>query len=88
MRVGLRLIGVSLCTMECSERDRILVFMSDVTQILSQIEHGDPSAAGQLLPHVDEELRRLAASKLARERPGQTRQVKALVNEAYQRLLR
>ena len=46
--------------------------MTDVTQILSQIEQGDPSAADQLLPLVYEELRRLAAAKLANEKPGQT----------------
>ncbi len=46
--------------------------MSDVTRILSQIESGDPSAAEQLLPLVYEELRKLAAAKLAQEKPGQT----------------
>ncbi len=61
--------------------------MTDVTQILSQIEQGDPSAAEQLLPLVYEELRKLAAQKLARERPGQTLQATALVHEAYLRLL-
>jgi len=61
--------------------------MSDVTQILSQIESGDPSAAEQLLPLVYEELRKLAAAKLANERPGQTLQATALVHEAYVRLV-
>src|SRR5688500_16683123 len=61
--------------------------MTDVTQILSQIDSGDPSAADQLLPLVYEELRRLAASKLANEKPGQTLQATALVHEAYLRLL-
>jgi len=61
--------------------------MTDVTQILSQIESGDPSAADQLLPLAYEELRRLAASKLANEKPGQTLQATALVHEAYLRLL-
>jgi RNA polymerase sigma factor (sigma-70 family) len=61
--------------------------MSDVTQILSQIESGDPSAAGQLLPLVYEELRKLAAAKLAHEKPGQTLQATALVHEAYLRLV-
>jgi RNA polymerase sigma factor (TIGR02999 family) len=56
---------------------------SDVTQILDAIEQGDPSAAGQLLPLVYAELRRLAASQLARERPGQTLEATALVHEAY-----
>jgi ECF sigma factor len=50
----------------------ILVFMSDVTSILSRIESGDPAAAEQLLPLVYEELRKLAAAKLAHEKPGQT----------------
>ena len=61
--------------------------MSDVTQILSQIESGDPSAAEQLLPLVYDELRRLAAAKLANEKPGQTLQATALVHEAYIRLV-
>ena len=61
--------------------------MSDVTRILSRIESGDPSAAEQLLPLVYEELRKLAAVKLAREKPGQTLQATALVHEAYLRLL-
>ncbi len=61
--------------------------MSDVTRILSQIESGDPSAAEQLLPLVYEELRRLAAAKLAQEKPGQTLQATALVHEAYIRLV-
>ena len=61
--------------------------MSDVTQILSRIESGDPSAAEQLLPLVYEELRKLAAGKLAQEKPGQTLQATALVHEAYLRLV-
>jgi len=61
--------------------------MSDVTQILSAIEQGDPSAAGDLLPLVYDELRKLAAQKLAKERPGQTLQATALVHEAYLRLV-
>jgi RNA polymerase sigma factor (TIGR02999 family) len=61
--------------------------MNDVTQILGQIESGDPSAANQLLPLVYDELRRLAAEKLAQERPGQTLQATALVHEAYLRLV-
>ena len=59
----------------------------DVTQILSQIESGDPSAAEQLLPLVYDELRKLAAAKLAQEKPGQTLQATALVHEAYMRLV-
>src|SRR5262245_60688229 len=61
--------------------------MSDVTRILSAIEQGDPSAAEQLLPLVYDELRRLAAEKMARENPGQTLQATALVHEAYLRLV-
>ena len=61
--------------------------MSDVTQILSQIESGDPSAAEQLLPLVYDELRKLAAQKMAQENPGQTLQATALVHEAYLRLV-
>ena len=61
--------------------------MSDVTGILSQVELGDPSAAEQLLPLVYEELRKLAAAKLAQERPGQTLQTTALVHVAYLRLV-
>jgi RNA polymerase sigma factor (TIGR02999 family) len=61
--------------------------MSDVTQILSAIEQGDPHAAEQLLPLVYEELRKLAAQKLAQEQPGQTLQATALVHEAYIRLV-
>jgi RNA polymerase sigma factor (TIGR02999 family) len=61
--------------------------MSDATQILSAIEQGDPSAAEQLLPLVYAELRRLAAARLAREKPGQTLDATALVHEAYLRLV-
>src|SRR5262245_16466854 len=61
--------------------------MSDVTRILSAIEQGDPSAAEQLLPLVYDELRKLAAQKLAQEKPGQTLQATALVHEAYLRLV-
>ncbi|HOW71066.1 MAG TPA: ECF-type sigma factor [Phycisphaerae bacterium] len=61
--------------------------MTDVTQILSQIESGDPQAAEQLLPLVYDELRKLAAAKLATEKPGQTLQATALVHEAYLRLV-
>src|SRR6187549_3041087 len=65
----------------------ILDDMSDVTCILSAIEQGDPHAAEQLLPLVYDELRRLAAAKLAGEKPGQTLQATALVHEAYLRLV-
>jgi RNA polymerase sigma factor (TIGR02999 family) len=65
----------------------MLILMSDVTRILSQIESGDPSAAEQLLPLVYDELRKLAAAKLAHEKPGQTLQATALVHDAYIRLV-
>jgi RNA polymerase sigma factor (TIGR02999 family) len=61
--------------------------MADVTQILSQIESGDPAAAEQLLPLIYDELRRLAGAKLAKEKPGLTLQATALVHEAYLRLI-
>src|SRR6187455_787785 len=61
--------------------------MSDVTRILTAIESGDPSAAAQLLPLVYDELRKLAAAKLAHEKPGQTLEATALVHEAYLRLV-
>ncbi|MBA3480373.1 MAG: sigma-70 family RNA polymerase sigma factor [Pirellulales bacterium] len=61
--------------------------MTNVTQILSEIEHGDPAAAERLLPVVYEELRKLAAARLAHEKPGQTLQATALVHEAYIRLV-
>jgi len=60
--------------------------MSDVTRILERVERGDPRAADELLPLVYEELRRLAAAKMAQQRPGQTLQATALVHEAYLRL--
>jgi RNA polymerase sigma factor (TIGR02999 family) len=61
--------------------------VSEVTHILSRIEQGDPHAAGQLLPLVYDELRKLAAANLAHETPGQTLQPTALVHEAYLRLV-
>jgi RNA polymerase sigma factor (TIGR02999 family) len=61
--------------------------MSDVTRVLSAIEQGDPHAAEQLLPLVYDELRKLAAEKMAQERPGQTLEATALVHEAYVRLV-
>src|SRR5438094_3812386 len=60
--------------------------MADVTQILSAIEAGDPRAAAELLPLVYDELRKLAAARMAAEAPGQTLQPTALVHEAYLRL--
>jgi RNA polymerase sigma factor (TIGR02999 family) len=72
-----------------SVRDALLLVlhMSEVTRILSAIEGGDPHAAEQLLPLVYDELRKLAAQKLAQENPGQTLQATALVHEAYLRLV-
>jgi RNA polymerase sigma factor (TIGR02999 family) len=61
--------------------------MADVTRILSDIEQGDPAAAEKLLPLVYDELRQLAAAKMAQEKPGQTLQATALVHEAYIRLV-
>ena len=61
--------------------------MNEVTRILSAIVQGDPHAAEQLLPLVYDELRKLAAQKLAQEKPGQTLQATALVHEAYLRLV-
>jgi RNA polymerase sigma factor (TIGR02999 family) len=61
--------------------------MSDVTHILAAIDQGDPHAAAQLLPLIYDELRKLAAARLAQEKPGQTLQPTALVHEAYLRLV-
>src|SRR4051812_2067797 len=65
----------------------MLAGVADVTQILNAIERGDPKAAAELLPLVYDELRKLAAARLADERPGQTLQPTALVHEAYLRLV-
>src|SRR5262249_15978695 len=76
------------CCRETAQVQRgTLVRMTDVTRILSAIEQGDPSAAEQLLPLVYDELRKLAAQRLAHEQPGQTLQATALVHEAYLRLV-
>ena len=64
-----------------------MIILPDVTRILSDIEQGDPSAAEQLLPLLSDELRKLAAQKMAQEAPGQTLQATALVHEAYMRLV-
>src|SRR5262249_952803 len=61
--------------------------MTDVTQILSRIDSGDAAASEQLLPLVYDGLRKLAAQRLSREKPGQTLQATALVHEAYMRLV-
>src|SRR5262245_55129086 len=65
----------------------MLGLMSEVTRILSAIEQGDPHAAEQLLPLVYDQLRQLAAQRLAQEKPGQTLEATALVHEAYLRLV-
>jgi RNA polymerase sigma factor (TIGR02999 family) len=65
----------------------LLPLMTELTRILSALEQGEPHAAEQLLPLVYNELRRLAAEKIAQERPGQTLQATALVHEAYLRLV-
>jgi hypothetical protein len=75
--------GVSWC---CRGGLAILIAMSNVTDILSSIEQGDSKAAEKLLPLVYEELRKLAAAKLAHEMPGQTLQATALLHEADLRL--
>jgi RNA polymerase sigma factor (TIGR02999 family) len=64
-----------------------MIIMTEVTRILGEIHRGDPRAAEELLPLVYDELRRLAAQKLAQEKPGQTLQATALVHEAYVRLV-
>src|SRR5262249_51231075 len=68
-------------------RRRMIGGLAGVTRVLSALEQGDPHAAGELLPLVYEELRKLAARKLAQEKPGQTLQATALVHEAYVRLV-
>ena len=70
-----------------AEPSLVTTSMTNVTHILSAIEQGDPHAAEQLLPLVYDELRKLAAQKLAQEKPGQTLQATALVHEAYLRLV-
>lgn len=71
----------------CLSRGGIFIGMTNVTQILSRIEHGDLAAAQELLPMVYEELRKLAAQRIGQENPGQTLQATALVHEAYLRLV-
>ncbi len=78
---------LSLSIKIAEPRGGIIGVMTGVTQILSQIESGDPNAAEQLLPLVYEELRKLAAAKLVHEKPGQTLQATSLVHEAYIRLV-
>ena len=74
-------------TLVFCRRQAILAPVSDVTQLLSAIDAGDPKASDQLLPLVYEELRKLAAVKIAQEKPGQTLQATALVHEAWLRLV-
>lgn len=78
-------VSVTIVALEVPSMERSR--LSDVSQILSQIESGDPLAAEQLLPLVYDELRKLAAAKLAFEKPGQTLQATALVHEAFLRLV-
>src|SRR5437660_1280823 len=68
-------------------RCRTIAGMSEVTRILAAVEQGDAHAAAELLPLVYDELRKLAAARLASEKPGQTLQATALVHEAYVRLV-
>src|SRR6187399_2291516 len=70
----------------CQCPPAIFTDMSNVTCVLSQIEQGDPQAAEKLLPLVYDELRKLAAARMAHEKPGQTLNATALVHEAYLRL--
>ena len=74
-------------SLESLDRKSSHLSMNDVTRILSAIKQGDPVAADELLPLVYEELRKLAAARLAHEKPGQTLQATALVHEAYLRLV-
>src|SRR5207302_6392586 len=80
---ALRLLSLSLRT----DAPCIITVMTEVTRILDQIHQGEPHAAEVLLPLVYEELRKLAAQKLAQEKPGQTLPATALVHEAYVRLV-
>src|SRR5262245_32379629 len=67
--------------------DHLPIIMNEVTQILRAMEEGDPQAANQLLPLVYDELRHLAAARIAKEAPGQTLNATGLVHEAYLRLV-
>src|SRR5579859_3177248 len=85
-REGIRNAGAAV-SLQVGTAANMLNPMSEVTQILSAIEKGDPDASEQLLPLIYDELRQLAAQKLAKEKPGQTLQATALVHEAYLRLV-
>lgn len=88
MILSLQLYSLGLFQLALLECSRILPAMpADVTLILQSIECGDPRAAEELLPLVYQELRRLASSKMANEKPGQTLQATALVHEAYLKLV-
>jgi RNA polymerase sigma factor (TIGR02999 family) len=80
-------VGFLFLSAGSHEPERSVSSMNEVTRILSAMEHGEAHAAEQVLPLVYEELRRLAAQKLAQEKPGQTLQATALVHEAYLRLV-
>ena len=80
-------MGGSRFPVAAARRRGMLGGMADVTRILDAIEAGDPTAAAELLPLVYDELRKLAAARLAAEKPGQTLQATALVHEAYLRLV-
>ncbi|TWU20777.1 ECF-type sigma factor [Bythopirellula polymerisocia] len=80
-------MGLFLAVVATDVRRFAGICVSDVTQILSAIDQGDPQASAQLLPLVYEELRRLAAQRMAQEKPGQTLQATSLVHEAYIRLV-
>lgn len=75
------------CALQISSAHSMLTCMQDITHLLEQIEQGDQAASEQLLPLVYEDLRRLAAAKMSKEKPGQTLQPTALVHEAYLRLV-
>jgi hypothetical protein len=79
--------GAKFILVKTLRRRGIISRVNNVTQILSAIEEGDPHAAEKLLPLVYAELRKLAAARLAQERPGQTLQATALVHDAYLRLV-
>jgi RNA polymerase sigma factor (TIGR02999 family) len=87
LSVAARICRAGHASLHSAAAGVILTPMSEVTRILSAIEEGDPLAAERLLPLVYEELRQLAAQKLAQEQPGQTLQATALVHEAYLRLV-
>jgi hypothetical protein len=86
-RDSTKLLDTGLCSEVPGAEGHVAAPTNDVTCILAAIEQGEPQTAEQLLPLVYDELKKLAAAKLARERPGQTLQATALVHEAYLRLV-